>query len=131
MRKNQLIELLQQLKGNPEIVVWNGLVRDTMPIAEIQEGRLYKESAEFNYTRLECEYKEAVNNFNPPPDEVALKLQEQAKDITRKSKFEFPNPYVDPADYPKWYGKSYKKVCIIMPKVLGKSYEDRLGSITY
>lgn len=35
MRKNQLIELLQQLKGNPEIVVWNGLVGDIMPIAEI------------------------------------------------------------------------------------------------
>ena len=62
---------------------------------------------------------------------VVLELQEQARDITRKSKFELPNPCVDPVDYPKWFGKSSKKVCIIMSRVLCKSYADRLGSITY
>jgi len=28
MRKNKLIELLQSIKGNPEIVIWDGRIGD-------------------------------------------------------------------------------------------------------
>lgn len=31
MRKNKLIELLNEIDGNPEIVTWNGYVGDWMP----------------------------------------------------------------------------------------------------
>jgi len=32
MKKNQLIEQLQKIKGNPEIKMWNGYVDDWMNI---------------------------------------------------------------------------------------------------
>ena len=34
MRKNDLIELLQSIQGNPEIMFWNDLVGDVVPLAK-------------------------------------------------------------------------------------------------
>ena len=42
MRKNQLIKLLQEIKGNPEVMVWNGFVDDYMPIGGVDTNTLYK-----------------------------------------------------------------------------------------
>ena len=43
MRKNQLIEMLQNIKGNPEIHMWNGFVEDYQPInKELVEVDLHK-----------------------------------------------------------------------------------------
>ena len=58
MKKDKLIELLQSIKGNPEIVIWNGFVCDYQPISnKITEMFLYKETKQsqlkmINYERL-------------------------------------------------------------------------------
>ena len=33
MRKNDLIKILQDIKGNPEVMLWNGLVQDCTHIS--------------------------------------------------------------------------------------------------
>ena len=46
MKKNQLIEQLQKIKGNPEIKMWNGYVDDWMDI-KLCEQEFVKESEDF------------------------------------------------------------------------------------
>jgi len=36
MKKNQLIEQLQKIKGNPEIKMWNDFVQDWMNIGIVE-----------------------------------------------------------------------------------------------
>jgi hypothetical protein len=52
VRKNQLIDPLQSIKGNPEVMVWNGLVDDYMPLGGVDTNTLYKQSIEFIYKTL-------------------------------------------------------------------------------
>lgn len=55
MRKNDLIELLQSIKGNPEIMFWNGLVGDVVPLTKnIFPIELHKNSLEYkkNYMKV-------------------------------------------------------------------------------
>lgn len=44
MRKNDLIAKLQNIKGNPEVVLWNGFVGDYQHLAEPTEGDLVKKT---------------------------------------------------------------------------------------
>lgn len=37
MRKNDLIKMLESIKGNPEIMFWNGIVGDVVPISSKME----------------------------------------------------------------------------------------------
>lgn len=46
MRKNDLIKKLQGIKGNPEVMLWNGIVQDYMPIKGLVQQELVKESKE-------------------------------------------------------------------------------------
>ena len=47
MRKDKLIKLLQDIPGNPDVVIWNGLVGDWMDVGELVPTQLVKESREF------------------------------------------------------------------------------------
>ena len=42
MRKNDLIKMLKEIKGNPEVVLWNGMVGDWMPVGKLSESYLTK-----------------------------------------------------------------------------------------
>ena len=44
MKKNELIAKLQAIKGNPEIVLWNGTVGDYQHIGSLVEGDLVKQT---------------------------------------------------------------------------------------
>ena len=48
MKKNDLIELLNGIKGNPDIVLWNGMVGDYMHIKGLEEGDLLNASAKLS-----------------------------------------------------------------------------------
>ena len=51
MRKNDLIAKLQAIKGNPEVLLWNGFVGDYQRLEKITEGDLVKET-EKNYLEM-------------------------------------------------------------------------------
>lgn len=44
MRKNELLALLAGIPGDPEIVIWNGYAEDWMPIGDITQEILVRES---------------------------------------------------------------------------------------
>ena len=131
MRKNQLIELLQGIKGNPEVMVWNGLVDDYMPLGSIDTNTLYKQSVEFIYRNLAYNYQEINNSFDKPPIEIQEKLREKATLLFKKETYELPNMYLDQDQFSDWYGNNKKVIISLNPKPTGKVSEGRSCNITY
>jgi hypothetical protein len=73
MRKNDLIKMLTELEGNPEVVLWNGMVGDYMHIdSKFIEGSLVRMTFE-NYMK-QCQFEEGRHqnnmNFQFTPEEV-------------------------------------------------------------
>jgi hypothetical protein len=129
MKKNKLIELLQNIKGNPDIKMWNGLVEDWMDIG-IVKGELVKRCEEHIRWSIEAEWKQNNKSWEIPAD-VQQHLDEIIKQQVREEEWEFPNPYLDEEAEKRWYGKRKKKVVLIDAKPRNKTYADRLGKISY
>ena len=131
MRKNQLIELLQEIKGNPEVMVWNGLVDDYMSLGSVDTNTLYKQSADFIYKNLVYNYQERNNSFDNPPAEIQEKLREKATALFKKETYELPNMFLDQDQFSDWYGNNKKAIISLNPKPTGKVSEGRSCNITY
>lgn len=129
MKKNKLIELLQNIKGNPEIKLWNGMVGDWMDIALV-ESELVKESEEFLRWCVETSWKQDNKSWDIPPD-VQEQLDAQIKRLCKTREWDFQNPFVKPEDEKRWYGKNRKKIVLIDGKKRGKKAFDRLGDMQY
>jgi hypothetical protein len=128
MRKNDLIKLLQETKGNPEIVLWNGLVGDYMQIDnKLVEGELSKMTFEglLHYYSLERKRDENDWNYELTEEEK----QGLLKNYKDNYKWEI-NQFVTKKDIKRKTHKS-KRVLYINAKISGKSHNDRLGSIYY
>ena len=126
MKKNKLIELLQNIKGNPDIYLWNGFVQDFVDIdGKFVECTLVKETEEHIEACLvgEATRDNVVTDYD--------NIKKDATKIYKELKWEFPNPYLDEEQYKRWYGKNQKKVVIIQAKVKGETTWDRLGDISY
>ena len=131
MRKNQLIELLQEIKGNPEVMVWNGLVDDYMPLGSVDTNTLYKQSTDFIYKKLVYDYQERNNSFDKPPIEIQEKFREKATALFKKETYGLPNMYLDQDQFSDWYGNNKKVIISLNPKPTGKVSEGRSCNITY
>ena len=131
MRKNQLIELLQGIKGNPEVMVWNGLVDDYMPLGSVDTNTLYKQSIDFIYKKLVYDYQERNNSFDKPPVEIQEKFREKATALSKKETYELPNMYLDQDQFSDWYGNNKKTIISLNPKPTGKVSEGRSCNLTY
>ena len=119
MRKNQLIEILKSIKGNPEIMIWNGLVEDVQPIGkEIVECKLFKLSFEG--------YKERVNLQRVLKDNLPELPDDELKALYKKHKigqYESFNYYA-PDDNDKAYNK---RLCML----LSQKYQEKHTSIDW
>ena len=131
MRKNQLIELLQGIKGNPEVMVLNGLVDDYMPLGSVDTNTLYKQSIDFIYKELVYDYQERNNSFDKPPVEIQEKFREKATALFKKETYELPNMYLDQDQFSDWYGNNKKAIISLNPKPTGKVSEGRSCNLTY
>jgi len=129
MKKNQLIEQLQKIKGNPEIKMWNGFVQDWMNIG-IVECELVKRCAEHIRWSIEAEWKQK-NQSEEIPADVQQYLNQIIKEQIREEEWDFPNQYLDEEGEKRWYGKNRKKMVMIDAKQRNKTYADRLGEISY
>lgn len=120
MRKNDLIKLLQDIKGNPEVVIWNGFVDDYHHIdAEVTPLTLVKETREF------VEWSITAEQHGVPPTKAEL------DDAMTYRKWEEPNPYVKPEEFERWYGKKKKVLYVLQGKRRGKQSWDRMGTLEY
>ena len=126
MRKNKLIQLLQAIKGNPDIKLWNGSVGDWMDIDRLQEGYLYKNT--LAHYLESCRIESCIDikdwEYQQSPEEIS-KLTQYHKTLQwNHSEFIECHP-----DAQKHYTK--KKVIFLAPKPRGVKTWDRLGDIYY
>ena len=131
MRKNELIQLLQQINGNPEIYIWNGLVDDFMPLKKIYPDKLYKECIQFIYKRLVYDWKFSNNTFETPSQDICDSLMKEAIKVSKSTKYETANQFLEAEQYREWYGNRSKNIIALYASNTGKTYEDRMGQITY
>lgn len=127
MKKNDLIELLNGIKGNPDIVLWNGMVGDYMHIKGLEEGDLVKQSFAHYENMCEFDLCRKANSFDytPTPEESAQVKVDYRRYIDWQT-----NPYVTTEDIKtKRYIK--KRVVYIEAKLRGFKTFDRSGSIEY
>jgi len=130
VRKNQLIEQLQKIKGNPEIKMWNGYVDDWMNI-QLCEQEFVKESEDFIRWSIEMAWKERNQKWEIP-EEAQIQIEEVIKERLKDRQWELPNQYLQTKeDEERWYAKNKKKFVLINGKTRGKSIEDRLGKVSY
>jgi hypothetical protein len=130
VRKNQLIEQLQKIKGNPEIKMWNGYVDDWMNI-QLCEQEFVKESEDFIRWNVEMAWKQRNQKWEIP-EEAQIRIEEVIKERLKDRQWELPNQYLQTKeDEDRWYGKNKKKFVLINGKTRGKSIEDRLGKVSY
>lgn len=123
MRKNDLITLLESVKGNPEIMVWNGFVEDFQPLAKtLNIAKLQKLTFQGYKERVNWQMKKEGNQ---PLSDDKINEMYKANRIGEWEYFAYYPPSEDDGHY-----KS-KTVYIIEPKLAGKKYTDRLGSIDY
>lgn len=127
MRKNDLIKQLQSIKGNPEVVLWNGYVGDYMHIDKPLQSDLVKMTKEYwiESVRLEDCRDRKDWNYQLPDAEI--------KTLERRHRTEIQweiNEYVDEEDIAK---KRYKKksVVFLQAKKRGIKTFDRAGDIEY
>ena len=130
MKKNQLIEQLQKIKGNPEIKMWNGFVEDWTNI-ELVECELVKRCKEYIRWGIEEEWKQE-NRSREIPADVQQHLDELIKEQVKEEEWDFPNQFIKTEEESKrWYSKNKKKFVMIDAKKRNKSCFDRLGEISY
>lgn len=129
MKKNDLIKKLQQIKGNPDIKMWNGYVGDWMNI-DIVEHELVKECEEFIRWWVEAEWKERNNTWEIS-EEGKNEIEESVQYRLKEREWDFPNKYLTPENEKRWYGENRKKIVLIESKLRGKNAYDRLGEISY
>lgn len=127
MRKNDLIAMLSKLKGNPEVVLWNGMVGDYMPIGKLVVGELYKYEPKYYLEMIEFEIKRDKNDWNYKL--TSEDIAEAMLAYKKHHKWE-ENQFVTAEDITKKRWKK-KRVVYIDAKTTGKTYHDRLGSIEY
>lgn len=127
MRKNDLIAILNNLKGNPEVVLWNGLVADFMPIGNLSEGELYKYDPKYylEMIELEAKYDHKDWDYKLTSEEIA-----DAMHCYKKYHKWEENQFVTAEDIAKKRWKK-KRIVYIDAKRTGKTYGDRLGCIEY
>ena len=125
MKKDKLIELLQSIKGNPEIVIWNGFVGDYQPINnKITETFLYKETKHYQL--------EMINNERLKDNLEPITIN----DVKDESDYELRNIFQE-INYLRSRNKKIKdcynkkRVAILETKTRNKTMYDRTGKIKY
>lgn len=111
MRKNQLIEMLQEIPGNPEVMLWNGFVQDVVPIDKsIEHVELVRDGKDYFCWLMEREGA----------------TEEDIKMFLRKREWTINDFMLSRADK-----KDIKKVYVLQARHTGKKHFDRVGTMEY
>ena len=120
MKKNKLIELLQAIPGNPDVVLYNGLVQDWQGIEPPIQERIYRTNRETIARDVLLErVRDGLAQFS---DTIP---QEEVKQIQRNLPWKLWNPYLKEEFYDS------KPVIILEAKARGEKTWDRMGTIEY
>lgn len=129
MKKSKLIELLNNIDGDPEIKLWNGYVGDYMDLGDVIPSDIVKMRFEFflEMCRLEhCMDTGADRKTYTFTHDEIVELRKNYKD-----NYEWEhNEYVTEEDI-KAKKYSRKRVMILNAKTRGKTTFDRIGQLSY
>jgi len=126
MKKNELIDLLSKIPGNPEVVFWNGLVDDYMHLSpELKTIELVKHDKEWLRNMLNLERKERGVHDVVSDERLNFVYK------THYSEWVIPNRYMSESEMSACYGKKRKNLLVINSTLRGKTYRDRVGKIFY
>lgn len=119
--------MLQGVKGNPEVLLWNGVVGDYMHIDKPVEGDLVK--IDKDYFLETCRLAECRElgdwNHQLSPEEIK-DCEKSYKDCHGWE----DNQFVTEEDIKERHYRK-KRVLYLQPKLRGVTTHDRLGSISY
>jgi hypothetical protein len=119
MRKNELIKCLQRLKGNPEILLFNGAVNDWNSVGEVAESELVK---------LTFDEYVFLSRARRNDGEELLSLEELRQDYKKEiwaDNGHVKEEHIKDGRYKK------KSVAYLLAKARNLTAQDRLGQITY
>lgn len=132
MKKSELIKKLNEINGDPEVLVWNGFVGDYQKVSSnVEETMLFKECADSIFKNLVFEEMKNRKSFDELPEDLMVKLRAEAKEYASKREWELRNLHFDDETVKRVYGKNKKKVVILELKNRGKEAFDRLGTFSY
>lgn len=123
MKVKQLKVLLANLPDNADIMLWNGLVDDVMPIDSVNETRVIKPTLDF-YRKC-CLMDKGLSPNAIATDDQERKIKGSYNRLTYEHNRFVPDQWLKEGTH-----KS-KRVFVIDAKLTGKSIHDRLGSISY
>jgi hypothetical protein len=121
MRKNDLIKKLQTIKGNPDVMLWNGFVEDFVPIGSIGTSVIVKQT--------KSDWMMHVKWAEGRTDDYTPEYRKELEDSYRKISYEH-NSLVDQEDFKNGRYKK-KTIAYIDAKMIGKSLSDRQGLMQY
>lgn len=128
MRKSDLIGLLQNIQGNPEIKLWNGMVGDWMDINKnLVPATLVKQTFEHYVEMIRLEQCMAKKDWSIQLS--AEEISELRQSYKKYIKWEF-NQFVDEEDV-KAKRYSRKNIFYIDAKRRGVTTYDRIGNLEY
>lgn len=127
MRKNDLIKQLQEIKGNPEIVLWNGYAGDYMHIDKPVQSDLVKMTKEYwirSVLNEECITRKDWN-YQLPEAEI--------KELERRHRTELQYEFGEHISEEDIAKKRYKRkrVVFLQAKKRGIQTFDRAGDMEY
>lgn len=126
MKKSKLIALLNAIEGDPDMVLWNGIVGDWMNVGSIVKGELVKQTLEhyLEMCRLQDCQERKDWDYQMPAEEI-----DRLKKFYKTFDYE-TNPYVSEEDIKL---KRYKKKTIyfIDAKKRGLTDFGRGGDVSY
>lgn len=132
MKKSELIKKLNEINGDPEVLVWNGFVGDYQKVSSnVEETILFKECTDSIFKNLVFEEMKNRKSFDELPEDLMVKLRAEAKEYASKREWELRNLHFDDETAKRVYGKNKKKVVILELKNRGKEAFDRLGTFSY
>lgn len=121
MRKNKLIELLQNIEGNPEVLVWNGYVGDWMAL----ETKLHKKTLSRMSKKRRLYYVNLEQQVNGKEPLVLADLKGDDEEWFMVDEERYLSE-----DHKNRFDQN-KNVIMLNPKTRGVKSFDRLGSISY
>lgn len=131
MTKNELIDILNDMEGNPEIKLWNGLVGDYADVdEEVFCDEFVKESESHIRNSIRNELMVENQNFDLTDEEDAY-IERAVQHRLEVDEWDVPNHFVMEERFEEWYGKDRKAIVVLQPKLMGKTYSDRLGQVSY
>ena len=124
MRKNDLIKMLQGIKGNPEVMLYNPLVQDWMHFSkQYLDTHLVKESFEL--------YWSAVRGREDMQRAIGLHVKECSDEQLSNMYAKAVKWRVNSSYAPDMSGLVKKRVVLLQAASRCSTYCDRVGKIGY